>query len=81
MADTGCLHLFREKMAGEGLDPLVIQAFAHYYRQVAAGATGRIPEGEQAALYEHLVRIRREAPKWLDFAERKDAGPGKGDSQ
>ncbi len=38
--------LFEEKMAAGGLDPRVIQAFAHYYQQVAAGATGRIPEDQ-----------------------------------
>jgi UTP--glucose-1-phosphate uridylyltransferase len=38
------LDLFKEKMAGAGLAPLVIDTFGAYYRQVVAGQTGIIPD-------------------------------------
>ena len=36
---------FEAKMAAAGLAPMVIETFAAYYRQVAAGETGIIPDG------------------------------------
>lgn len=38
------LERFNQKMAAAGLDPMVIEAFGDYYRQVAAGETGIIPD-------------------------------------
>jgi UTP--glucose-1-phosphate uridylyltransferase len=38
------LTLAREKMAAAGVDPLAIDVFAHYYRQLELGETGMIPE-------------------------------------
>jgi len=38
------LDRFKEKMAGAGLAPMVIDTFGAYYRQVVEGATGIIPD-------------------------------------
>ena len=38
-------HEFEAKMAAAGLPPMVIDTFAGYYRQVAAGETGIISDG------------------------------------
>ena len=37
---------FAEKMQAEGLPDIVIRTFQFYYRQLAAGHTGMIPEAE-----------------------------------
>ncbi len=37
---------FAEKMTAEGLPDVAIRTFAYYYEQLAAGATGLIPESE-----------------------------------
>jgi UTP--glucose-1-phosphate uridylyltransferase len=38
------LHQARDKMAAEGVDPVAIETFAHYYRLLEHGETGMIPE-------------------------------------
>ena len=38
------LRLAREKMQAAGVDPVAIDVFAHYYRQIEHGETGIIPE-------------------------------------
>ncbi|MCW2755567.1 MAG: putative uridylyltransferase, partial [Marmoricola sp.] len=38
------LALAREKMVAAGVDPLAIEVFAHYFRQLERGETGMIPE-------------------------------------
>ena len=38
------LQQAREKMQAEGVDPVAIEVFAHYYRQIEHGETGLIPE-------------------------------------
>jgi UTP--glucose-1-phosphate uridylyltransferase len=38
------LELAREKMTAAGVEPLAIEVFAHYYRQLERGETGMIPE-------------------------------------
>ncbi|MCW2857761.1 MAG: putative uridylyltransferase [Marmoricola sp.] len=38
------LALAREKMVAAGVDPLAIEVFAHYFRQLERGDTGMIPE-------------------------------------
>jgi UTP--glucose-1-phosphate uridylyltransferase len=43
MSSTG-LDRARAKMAGAGIDPVAIDTFAHYYRQLEHGETGMIPE-------------------------------------
>jgi UTP--glucose-1-phosphate uridylyltransferase len=43
MSDEG-LQQARDKMAAEGVDPVAIEVFAHYYRLVESGATGMVPE-------------------------------------
>jgi UTP--glucose-1-phosphate uridylyltransferase len=43
MSDDG-LQQARDKMAAEGVDPVAIEVFAHYYRLVEAGETGMVPE-------------------------------------
>jgi len=43
MSETG-LQQAREKMAADGVDPVAIEVFAHYYRLVESGATGMVPE-------------------------------------
>ncbi|HET7690110.1 MAG TPA: UTP--glucose-1-phosphate uridylyltransferase [Nocardioidaceae bacterium] len=43
MSDTG-LQQARDKMAAEGVDPVAIEVFAHYYRLVESGETGMVPE-------------------------------------
>jgi UTP--glucose-1-phosphate uridylyltransferase len=43
MSDEG-LRQAREKMAAEGVDPVAIEVFAHYYRLVESGETGMVPE-------------------------------------
>jgi len=61
-------QLFEDKMAREGLDPQVIRTFAHYYREVAAGATGRIPD-------EQLQPIGKdEIPDLADLAPYRTKG-------
>ena len=45
MSDGG-LAACEEKMRAEGLPEVAIETFAHYYRQLEAGATGLIPETE-----------------------------------
>jgi UTP--glucose-1-phosphate uridylyltransferase len=42
--DRPGLALARTKMTAAGVDPLAIEVFAHYYRQLQAGATGMIGE-------------------------------------
>jgi len=47
MKDAGSgpgLKQAREKMTAAGVDPLAIEVFAHYYRQLERGETGMIPE-------------------------------------
>ncbi|RNL62409.1 UTP--glucose-1-phosphate uridylyltransferase [Nocardioides marmoriginsengisoli] len=47
MNDAGSgpgLRLAREKMAAAEVDPLAIDVFAHFYRQLERGETGMIPE-------------------------------------
>jgi UTP--glucose-1-phosphate uridylyltransferase len=49
MNDAGSapgLRLAREKMAAADVDPLAIEVFAHYFRQLERGETGMIPESE-----------------------------------
>jgi UTP--glucose-1-phosphate uridylyltransferase len=43
MSDTG-LQQARDKMAAEGVDPVAIEVFTHYYRLVESGETGMVPE-------------------------------------
>ena len=43
MSDEG-LQRARDKMAAEGVDPVAIEVFSHYYRLVESGETGMIPE-------------------------------------
>jgi UTP--glucose-1-phosphate uridylyltransferase len=43
MSSTG-LDRARAKMAEAGIDPVAIDTFAHYYRQLEHGETGMIPE-------------------------------------
>ena len=38
------LRLAREKMQAAGVDPVAIDVFAHYYRQIEHGETGMIAE-------------------------------------
>jgi len=38
------LHKARDKMTAEGVDPVAIETFAHYYRLLEHGETGMIPE-------------------------------------
>lgn len=46
------LDAFIEKMTTEGLPDIVIETFAHYYNQIAAGETGLIPDREITPLAE-----------------------------
>jgi UTP--glucose-1-phosphate uridylyltransferase len=43
MSETG-LQQARDKMAAEGVDPVAIEVFTHYYRLVESGETGMVPE-------------------------------------
>ena len=43
MSDEG-LEQARAKMTAEGVDPVAIEVFAHYYRLVERGETGMVPE-------------------------------------
>ena len=43
MSDEG-LQQARDKMAAEGVDPVAIEVFSHYYRLVESGETGMVPE-------------------------------------
>ena len=43
MSDHG-LQLARDKMAKDGVDPVAIDVFAHYYRLVESGESGMVPE-------------------------------------
>jgi UTP--glucose-1-phosphate uridylyltransferase len=43
MSESG-LQQAREKMAADGVDPVAIEVFSHYYRLVESGATGMVPE-------------------------------------
>ncbi len=43
MSDEG-LRQARDKMTAEGVDPVAIEVFAHYYRLVESGETGMVPE-------------------------------------
>ncbi|HZJ04832.1 MAG TPA: UTP--glucose-1-phosphate uridylyltransferase [Nocardioidaceae bacterium] len=43
MSDHG-LQLARDKMANDGVDPVAIDVFAHYYRLVESGESGMVPE-------------------------------------
>jgi UTP--glucose-1-phosphate uridylyltransferase len=43
MSDPG-LEQARAKMTAEGVDPVAIEVFAHYYRLVESGETGMVPE-------------------------------------
>jgi len=43
MSDEG-LQQARDKMEADGVDPLAIEVFAHYYRLVESGETGMVPE-------------------------------------
>jgi UTP--glucose-1-phosphate uridylyltransferase len=43
MSDEG-LQQARDKMVAEGVDPVAIEVFSHYYRLVESGETGMVPE-------------------------------------
>ncbi len=43
MSEAG-LQQARDKMAAEGVDPVAIEVFSHYYRLVESGETGMVPE-------------------------------------
>jgi UTP--glucose-1-phosphate uridylyltransferase len=43
MSDEG-LQQARDKMAAEGVDPVAIEVFSHYYRLVESGESGMVPE-------------------------------------
>jgi UTP--glucose-1-phosphate uridylyltransferase len=43
MSDEG-LEQARRKMEAEGVDPVAIEVFSHYYRLVESGETGMVPE-------------------------------------
>jgi UTP--glucose-1-phosphate uridylyltransferase len=43
MSDEG-LEQARAKMTAEGVDPVAIEVFSHYYRLVESGETGMVPE-------------------------------------
>jgi len=43
MSDEG-LQQARAKMTAEGVDPVAIEVFSHYYRLVESGETGMVPE-------------------------------------
>ncbi len=43
MSDEG-LRAARDKMTAEGVDPVAIDVFEHYYRLVESGETGMVPE-------------------------------------
>jgi UTP--glucose-1-phosphate uridylyltransferase len=43
MSDEG-LEQARAKMIAEGVDPMAIEVFSHYYRLVESGETGMVPE-------------------------------------
>ncbi len=43
MSDAG-LEQARAKMRAEGVDPVAIEVFSHYYRLVESGETGMVPE-------------------------------------
>lgn len=43
MSDQG-LQQARDKMAAEGVDPVAVEVFAHYYRLLESGETGMVPE-------------------------------------
>jgi UTP--glucose-1-phosphate uridylyltransferase len=43
MSDEG-LAQARDKMAAEGVDPVAVEVFSHYYRLVESGETGMVPE-------------------------------------
>ncbi len=43
MSDEG-LRQAREKMTAEGVDPVAVEVFSHYYRLVETGETGMVPE-------------------------------------
>lgn len=43
MSDEG-LQQARDKMAAEGVDPVAIEVFSHYYRLLERGETGMVPE-------------------------------------
>ncbi len=43
MSDEG-LQQARDKMVAEGVDPVAIEVFTHYYRLVESGETGMVPE-------------------------------------
>lgn len=48
--NTSKLSLFVEKMKSEGLQPIVIDTFSHYYESVVSGATGLIRDRDIASL-------------------------------
>ena len=48
--DPEHLPSFQEKMRQEGLPEVVIETFAHHYRQLSAGETGMIPDAGIAPL-------------------------------
>jgi UTP--glucose-1-phosphate uridylyltransferase len=43
MSDEG-LRQARDKMTAEGVDPVAIEVFSHYYRLLESGETGMVPE-------------------------------------
>ena len=43
MSDEG-LQQARDKMAADGVDPVAIEVFSHYYRLVESGESGMVPE-------------------------------------
>ncbi|WP_420112144.1 UTP--glucose-1-phosphate uridylyltransferase, partial [Pseudactinotalea sp.] len=51
MSDSG-LQQARDKMTEAGVDPVAIEVFSHYYRQLEEGATGLIPEDTITPLLE-----------------------------
>lgn len=68
-ADSELKHLpdFIEKMKGEHLPQVVIDTFAHYYRQLAGGVTGMISDKEITAVADDDIadaaQLKRHAEK------------------
>jgi UTP--glucose-1-phosphate uridylyltransferase len=68
--DTALEHLsaFRRKMEAAGLQPLVLDTFANYYRQVCSGARGFIPDNDI------LPVMPEDIDHYRDLATYRDTG-------
>ncbi|MFZ7124862.1 MAG: UTP--glucose-1-phosphate uridylyltransferase [Desulfobacterales bacterium] len=64
------LPTFERKMKSHGLAPVVVETFAHYYRQIVDGETGVIPDEAIRPLEQGEVIAGEDLDRWSEAGKR-----------